>query len=181
MHRRNRIIGGLVGLSAIVTLLGAVPSVAAASTASTVATSTSVCTDGRWPSSVQGVPTTFKAGASAGDYIWHGSTSWHLRVTHPGSGRVVFTGKVVASAPVEGTPVKLEPNDVVSLSADRKTITYRLVNYGRIDGFNFTTACARQIAFGGWMSGVRLPTWRIWIGHYGRHPLENPFAVRRIA
>jgi hypothetical protein len=180
MNLRHRIINGLVGLSALVVLLGVPPGVAAATPITTVATSTVACTDGSWPSSVQGRPSLFTAGARAGDYIWHDSTGWHFRVTHPGTGRVVFSGVIVASAPVAETPVKLEKNDVVSLSADRKTITYRLVNYGGIDGFNITAPCAGRITFGGWMNGVRLPTWRIFIGHYDRHPLENPFPVVRI-
>jgi hypothetical protein len=60
------------------------------------------------------------------------------------------------------------------------TITYRFVNYGHIDGLDFKTACARSVAFRGAMAGHKLPTWRIWLGHYGRHPLENPFVVIRI-
>jgi hypothetical protein len=180
MNRRHRIIGFLVSVSAVVALVGAPAGVVASTSGATVATPAAVCTDGHWPSSVQGRPTLFKAGASAGDYIWHDAAGWHLRVTHPGHGRVVFTGTIVASAPLDATPVKLEKNDVVTLSADGKTITYRLVNYGAIDGFDFTTKCARQVSFAGRMNGVRLATWRIRVGHWDRHPLENPFAIRRI-
>ena len=123
-------------------------SAAAASTTTSAATAPSVattaaaastavaCTDGHWPSSVQGVPTLFHAGARAGDYIWHDSRGWHLRVTHSGTARVVFSGRIVSSAPLDAAPVKLEGRDYVAVSADRKVITYRMVNYGRIDGFN---------------------------------------------
>jgi len=185
MNRRHRMIGFLVSVSAVVALVGAPAGVAASTGVSSVesvaAAAAVACTDGHWPSSVQGRPMLFHAGARAGDYIWHDSAGWHFRVTHPGHGRVVFTGTIVASAPLTEAPVKLEKSDSVTLSADRKTITYRLVNYGFIDGFDFKTSCAARLAFGGRMDGVRLATWRIRIGHDDRHPLENPFVLRRIA
>jgi hypothetical protein len=158
MNRRHRIVSCLVSLSAVLTIAAAPVGVAASTSGGSVAAPTVACTNGQWPSAVQGRPTLFTAGASAGDYLWHDATGWHVRVTHPGHGRVVFTGTIVASAPLDATPVKLEKQDVVTLGADRKTITYRLVNYGAIDGFDFTTRCARQVAFGGRMNGVRLAT-----------------------
>jgi len=181
MNRRHRIAGFLMGLSVVLGLGGAPAGVAASTDGASVATPSVACTDGHWPSSVQGRPILFKAGARVGDYIWHDSTGWHVRVTHPGHGRVVFTGKIVASAPLDATPVKLEKSDSVTLSADKMTITYRLVNYGHIDGFDFKTSCASRLTFGGRMNGVRLATWRIRIGHHDRHPLENPFVIRRIS
>ena len=179
MNRRHRIAGFLMGLSVVLALGGAPAGVAASTDGASVATPSVACTDGHWPSSVQGRPMLFKAGARGGDYIWHDSTGWHVRVTHPGHGRVVFTGKIVASAPLDATPVKLEKSDSVTLSADKMTITYRLVNYGHIDGFDFTTACAHKLVFSGAMNHVKLSTSRIWIGHAGKHPLQNPFAVLR--
>ena len=77
--------------------------------------------------------------------------------------------------------MKLEGRDFVALSADRKTITYRLYNYGKVDGFNFRTACARTLKFTGFRSGDKLPVSRIWIGHDNRHPLQNPFVVTRVS
>jgi len=100
MRLRRSLIGGLIGLSAITTglLAPATTSAATTSPAGATATTTTTCTDGRWPASVQGVPTLFHAGAAAGDYIWHDATGWHLRVTHRGTGRVVFSGRIVSSA-----------------------------------------------------------------------------------
>jgi len=93
----------------------------------------------------------------------------------------VFSGRIVSSAPLDAVPVKLEGRDYVAVSADRKVITYRMVNYGRIDGFDFRTACARSLSFLGNMAGVKLPTYRLWVGHYNRHPLQNPFIVTRVS
>ena len=112
------------------------------------------CDENHWPAATQGVPTTYKAGARAGDYIWHSSTGWHVRVTHPGSRRVVFTGRIVSDTPLTVSSVKLEKWDAISLSADKLTLTYRFVNYGRIDGFDFRTACATKLHIKGGMSGV---------------------------
>ena len=64
----------------------------AATAATSTTTATTTCDEGRWPARVQGQPATFAAGARAGDYIWHDATGWHLRFTHPGTARVVFSG-----------------------------------------------------------------------------------------
>ena len=185
MHRRS-LIGGLIGLGMIAAgLLGPATAFAAstapADVAATSATTTATaCTDGHWPLSVQGQPTLFHAGAAAGDYVWHDAAGWHLRVTHRGPTRAVFTGRIVSSAPMTATPIRLEGRDMIALSADRLTLTYRLYNYGHVDGVDIRTACARRLAFSGSLNGVKLPTWRIWIGHGNRHPLQNPFAVMRV-
>ena len=184
MHRRS-LIGGLIGLGMIAAeLLGPgaafAASTAPAAVAAAVTTAAATCTDGHWPLSVQGQPTLFHAGAAAGDYVWHDAAGWHLRVTHRGPTRAVFTGRIVSSAPMTATPIRLEGRDVIALSADRLTLTYRLYNYGHVDGIDIRTACARRLAFSGSLNGVKLPTWRIWIGHGNRHPLQNPFAVVRV-
>lgn len=179
MRLRLRIATGALGMAGALAMLGA-PTGVAAATPSPTAVTTAVCPDGHWPISVQGKPLVFKAGARAGDYIWHDSAGWHLRVTHAGSQGVVFSGTIRSSAPLDAEPVRLEANDHITVSADRLTIAYRFVNYGHIDGFDFRTSCAKTLVFRGLMSGHRLPIGRIWIGHNGRHPLENPFVIRRI-
>jgi hypothetical protein len=143
------------------------------------ATATTTCDEGRWPARVQGQPATFAAGARAGDYIWHDATGWHLRFTHPGTARVVFSGTVVSNAPLTVKGYRLESGDSFSLSADHKTLTYRFTNYGRIDGLDVRTACASRLAFKGLMAGLKLPVGRIWVGRAGNHPLQNPFVVLR--
>ena len=182
MRLRLRIATGTLGVIGALGMLAAPAGVAAASPTPAVAsaTTTAVCTNGHWPASVQGVPTVFKAGARGGDYIWHDSKGWHLRVTHAGTRGVVFSGTIHSSAPLDATPVKLEKSDWIAVSADHKTITYRFTNYGHIDGFDFKTSCAKALSFRGLMAGQRLPIGRIWVGHNGLHPLENPFVIRRI-
>jgi hypothetical protein len=182
MTVRRPLLGGLLGLLALTAVLVApATTLAATPTASTAAAATAACTDGHWPASVQGVPTAWHVGGAAGDYVWHDATGWHLRVTHRGTGKVIFSGRIVSSAPITFTaPVRLEGSDFIALSADKLTLTYRFTNYGKIDGLNFRTDCARRVSFAGSMGASKLPIGRIWVGRGNHHPLQNPFAVVRV-
>jgi hypothetical protein len=162
-----------------VTAAVALGSCGGASTTTVTTTTSATCDEGRWPASAQGQPLTLRAGARAGDYLWHSTTGWHLRVTHPGSARVVFSGTVVSNAPLTVSGYRLEAGDRFSLSADKLTLTYRFANHGRIDGLDFRTACATHLRVRGSMAGLKLPIGRIWIGRAGRHPLQNPFVILR--
>jgi hypothetical protein len=164
-----------VGLVAPATTFAATPTVAA-----TDGVSATACTGGAWPLSVQGMPAV-RAGSAAGDYIWHDATGWHLRVTHASTVGYVFSGTIRANRPLHVTGYRLEAGDKFTVSADHLSVTYRFVNHGRLDGLNFTTACATRLAIGGRLNGVVLPVRRIWIGHNGRHPLQNPFVILRRA
>src|SRR2546428_9202959 len=109
MRLRRSLLGVLIGLSAISAgLVVPTATLAAATSTPTAASTATACTDGHWPLAVQGVPSLWHAGAAAGDYLWHDANGWHLRVTHRGTTRFVFTGRVVSSAPITATPVRLE-------------------------------------------------------------------------
>jgi hypothetical protein len=183
MRLRRSFTGGLIGLIAITAaLLAPVSAFAAtASPAGSTVSTAAVCTDGRWPLAVQGVPTLWHAGARAGDYIWHDANGWHLRVTHATTTRAIFTGRIVSTAPMTATAIRLEGGDWIALSADKLTLTYRFYNYGAVDGVDFKTACARRVTFSGSLNGAKLPISRIWIGHGNHHPLQNPFAITRVS
>ncbi len=184
MKIRRSLLAGLIALMALTAAFVAPVTTFAATAGTATATTptTTACTDGRWPASVQGVPTAYHIGGAAGDYVWHDSTGWHLRVTHRGSGKVVFSGRVVSSAVITSAQaVRLEGSDFIALSADHKTLTYRFTNYGKVDGLNFRTACARRVTFAGSMGASKLPIGRIWIGRANHHPLQNPFSVSRVS
>ena len=178
MRLRRPLATGLLGLSVLV--LGLVAPATSFAATPTAVTAEPACTNGHWPASVQGRPTALHAGGPAGDYIWHDAAGWHLRVTHANTLQRVFTGRIVASAPMAFTPYRNEGADSISLSADKLTITYKFYNYGRLDGLDFTTACARRVAFGGSMACAKLRIGRIWVGSHNRHPLQNPFAILRV-
>jgi hypothetical protein len=164
-------------LAAVLVLPGA--AAAATPSAATTAVAAGTCDAGRWPSRVQGKPASLVAGARAGDYVWHDTRGWHLRVTHHGHAPLVFSGRIVANAPLSVAGVRLETGDSIALSADRMTITYRFTNHGLLDGLNLRTACATRLSFTGLMAGSKLPLGRIWIGRAGIHPLSNPFVITR--
>lgn len=181
-RRRSGPIGLGVALAATLALLST-PATASAATPLTTATdgaSTTACTGGAWPRWVQGAPAVH-AGSPAGDYLWHSSTGWHLRVTHVRTTPVAFSGTIRANQPLHVTGYRLEAEDAFSLSADRLTLTYRFRNHGGLDGLDFTTECATRLGVSGRMNGVLLPCRRIWLGHAGVHPLQNPFAIYRRA
>ena len=183
MRNRSRrlALSGLLSLSAVAGALFIPAATFAATpmTPPTAAPATTTCNEGRWPVSVQAQPVTLKAGARAGDYLWHTGTGWHLRVTHAGTAPVVFSGTIVSNKALTVVPFRLEAGDTFTLSADKLTLTYRFANHGRIDGLDFRTACATRLRVSGSMAGAKLPTGRIWLGHWGRHPLQNPFVILR--
>ncbi len=178
MHPRRLFTTGLLGLSLVLAGLLAPASALAASPSATTPATT--CTDGHWPASVQGQPTLLHAGGPGGDYIWHDARGWHLRVTHGTTARRVFTGRIVANAPMTVAAFRTEPGDKIELSADKKTITYKFNNYGHVDGLDFRAPCAHRVLFAGSAAGAKLPVSRIWIGHRNLHPLENPFVIVRV-
>jgi hypothetical protein len=178
-NHRRRLVAGLLTISALGASL-IVPAATFAASPAPAAGTAAACPDTHWPLSVQGRPLKLHAGARGGDYIWHDSKGWHLRVTHAGTAKVVFTGKIVSNAPMTVTPYRLENLDGLVLSADKLTLTYRFRNYGRLDGFDLKTDCAQRLAISGSMAGKKLPTNRILLGRHGRHPLENRFVIVKI-
>jgi hypothetical protein len=140
-----------------------------------------VCPATHWPASVQGRPTNLHAGSRGGNYVWHDKNGWHLRVTHHGKRKVIFTGQIVSDTPMTVKAVKLEKRDTFTLSADKLTLTYRFRNFGKIDGLNIKTACAQSLQISGSMAGNTLPVRRIWLGKHHVHPLSNPFVVIKVS
>lgn len=179
-RRRQAILFLAAGLLA---LSVAMPASAAAATSTLAATdggSATACTGGAWPATVQGAPAVH-AGSAAGDYLWHDAAGWHLRVTHANTLKVGFSGTIRANKPLTVRGYRLETGDTFTVSADRLSVSYRFANYGGLDGLDFTTECATRLGVTARMSGALLPVRRIWIGRAGRHPLQNPFAIVRVA
>jgi hypothetical protein len=142
-------------------------------------TTTVVCTEAGWPTTVEGRPATFKSGGRAGEYLWHNANGWHLRVTKHRPYARVFSGKIVSDTEMTVKSYHLESNDRWRLSEDKKTLTYRFVNRGYIDGLDIKAPCATKLWVRGSMSGLKLPVGRIWLGSTGLHPLTNPFTIER--
>jgi len=179
--RFRRLASLVLGATVLAALAAPAGAFAATSIApATDGVSTTACTGSAWPWAVQGRPAVH-AGSAAGDYLWHDATGWHLRVTHVGTSAVAFSGTIRANRPLHVHGYRLESGDAFTVSADGLSVTYRFVNHGALDGLDFTTDCATRVAVGGRMNGTLLPVRRIWIGHAGRHPLQNPFVILRRA
>jgi hypothetical protein len=153
---------------------------AGAATLTAAAPANAATTDDHWPASVQGTPTALKAGAATGDYLWHDSHGFHLRVTHPGTGRVVFTGVVHANRAMHATGARLEKGDVFRLSRDKRTLTFAFVDYGHIDGVNFTTDGATRLTVSRLHTGDRTQqASQVFLGSGSGNPSSVPFTLTR--
>ncbi|MCM3883366.1 hypothetical protein [Frankia sp. R82] len=133
---------------------------------------------GRLPVIVLGAPVV-KSGAAAGDYVWHDQAGWHLRVTHPGRGKVVFTGTVRADRPITAHGVRLEKGDTLSPGKDHRTLTFRFVNYGSLDGIDFVDGAAARTGFAFTIDGRPASPNVIRLGAHQAHPTSNPFTIER--
>src|ERR1043166_3485586 len=88
--------------SATLATFVAVGSVGTAFAADTPRTaSENACVNGHWPADAQGRPASLQPGATAGLSLWHTDTGWSAFVTHPGTDKVVFTGRIVSSGHID--------------------------------------------------------------------------------
>jgi hypothetical protein len=185
MSRRSKAIAA-AGIAATAAGVLALAAPAGAASAATTATSpapsaaAAACDRAPWEAKVQGAPADFEAGARGGDYLWHDTTGFHLRVTHRNDNRQVYTGVITSSAPMRIDPVKLERGDVARLTADHKSLVFAFADYGGIDGVNFHTDCAGTLTVSHLNVGSAvLPADRVYLGAHRVHPAAVPFTVRR--
>jgi hypothetical protein len=179
-RRGSRLAVLAVGLATVGAALLVPATASAATPIAGLVDGSTTCGGGAWPRTVQGMPAV-RAGSAAGDYLWHDVTGWHLRVTHPGTTLVGFSGTIRANRKLHVRGYHLERGDTFAVSADGLSVTYRFRNHGRLDGLDFTTECATRLGFSGRLNGVLLGVRRIWIGRSGAHPLQNPFVIARRA
>ena len=170
-----------VGTAAAVLAPGAADAATPSTTASKAPSAVAkACDETAWQAKVQGRPA-FHPGAAGGDYVWHDTNGFHLRVTHHGTEKVVYSGQILASAAMRLDPVHLEGRDFAVLSADHRYLTFRFYNYGRTDGVNFHTDCAAalQVRFLH-ANGHPISTQRVNLGAKSAHPAKVPFLVHRV-
>ncbi len=63
-------------------------------------------------------------------------------MTHKGDDRAAYSGTLRSQDPMWINPFHLEGADYVTLSADRRTLTFRFADYGHIDGVDFHAGCS---------------------------------------
>lgn len=141
-------------------------------------------TDAHWPSYVQGEPDGFDAGDD-GAYIWHNPAGgWGLRVSHPElpgkADRVLFTGTITSRGTI-GNVVKVrdEKGDIVKVGPKGHTLRFRFVDYGGVDGVDFTTTCTPGLRVSLKADRTAMQTEFIHLGDKDTHPSSNPFRIRR--
>jgi hypothetical protein len=169
---------------AAVMVAGVGGGVASAATAGAAASSgASSCmgsgADDGWPAVVQGRPDRFDAGDHGGVYVWHDASGWHLRVTHATDDKAVFTGTISGRGTVSNVePVQLEKNDKLKVGKFDHMSAFRFVNYGHIDGVDWTAPCAKALRFTFKRGGQKL-TDTVFLGDKKVQPRHDPFALKR--
>ena len=159
---------------------GASELTASAKPVAAVSSSTSDCDRAPWGLRVQGAPRSFSGGDRGGDYLWHDTAGFHLRVTHRTDERIVYSGVVTSPEPMTMDPVRLEKGDTVRLSADRRELVFAFANHGHVDGVNFHAACAAYLTVSRLHAGAaQLPRDRVYLGAFGIHPHQVPFTLHR--
>ena len=146
---------------------------------STPAPSSSTAACGALPSYVEGRPAHLHVRGATGDYLWHNSSGWHLRVTHPTRSRMVFRGVITASSPITFQRVRDEQRDKVTLLNGGKTLVFRFVNHAGIDGVDFTDDCASTMKVALALNGHRVGRNHIYIGAHSARPAHDPFVISR--
>jgi hypothetical protein len=76
--------------------------------------------------------------------------------------------------------VRDEGNDIVALSANHRTILFRFVNYGSVDGLDFATRCSTGFSASFYIEGTLAPTGAVHLGANEVNPTSNPFDIERV-
>ena len=175
-------------------VLAGAPSALAATTGTTARPTTgspsssapkaACATDAHWPGYVQCKPDGFDA-HDDGVYMWHNPKGgWGIRVSHPvvpgKANRVVFTGAVTTAGQIgHVVRVRDEKNDVVKVTNNGHTLAFHFVDYGWVDGVDFTTTCTPGLRVGLKADGSSMPTKFIHLGDKKVNPGSDPFLIRR--
>jgi hypothetical protein len=116
-----------------------------------------------WPASVTGSYQP-PAGAAEGYYLGVSGSTWTLEVTHPGTGKVTFAGKITINAgSITGlTPISLGTGD--STHVNGKTLTFTITSHGTVNGFRFAAKAATSITYTLKVNGEAATASQIYLG-----------------
>lgn len=139
--------------------------------------------DRHWPVYVQGRPDGFDA-RDDGAYMWHNPTGgWGIRVTHPvlpgRANRVVFTGLIRTQGYIgHVVRVRDEADDVVRVVDGGHALAFRFVDYGGVDGVDFTVGCTSGVVATFKADHTIIAPRFVHLGDRNAHPGSDPFLVR---
>ena len=139
------------------------------------------CATGTWSSTAQGRPAGLAPGAAQGLYMWHDGDGWHVRVTHPGTTKVVFTGTIDSggTGPFDVAAKATESADLVSIQPLQGKIKFRMQNKGKIDGFDFKVGCVKRFTVEGRVDAAPIANNQVFLGAGASAPLSVPFTMER--
>jgi len=174
---KAKFVGMTVGTALAGTaLLGSAGS-ALAATPSAAGSTAKGCSSGELPPVVLGSPDV-RAHQDKGVYLWHDKHGYSLRVTEPSSKRFVVTGTITVSADISHVKkVSTEKNDTVTVRG--KTLTFRFVNDGGIDGVNFAAECSKTVHVALRAGDKALAPEQVFLGAHRQHPTSVPFTIER--
>jgi hypothetical protein len=137
------------------------------------------CGKGVWPSEVQGRPQYFQVGD--GVYLWDDPDGgWAVRVTHTGlQDNAVISGTLTTGGKFVDVRRAQAGDDIVAVSSNKRTILFRFVNYGWLDGFDFATRCSAGFSASFYIGGSLASTTSLHLGGAATSPSTNPFRVQR--
>ena len=123
-----------------------------------------------WPQQVTG---THQPAAHAPEGYRLGATgnTWKLYVTHPGTAKVSFTGKVSVPAGTLGHLTLINPTTGHQVTGTGKAITFTLPDSGTVTGFSFTTSTTvTSITLTLNIGGQPATTSQLFLGGTAAHP-----------
>jgi predicted outer membrane repeat protein len=126
-----------------------------------------------WPPLVSGTHRP-AAHAPEGYRLGAAGNTWTLYVTHPGTTKVSFTGKVSVPAGTLGHLSLINPTTGHQVSNTGKAIAFTLPDSGTVTGFSFTTtATVASITFTLNIDGHPAPASQIFLGSKPAHPASG--------
>ena len=150
----------------------------AAPVALTASPASAACATGAWSSTAANRPATLHAGSTEGVYLWHDGSGWHLRATHPGTSRTVFTGVIDSSGGIGGVKRALESSDTV-FEATGSRIVFTFKNRGHLDGIDFVVGCSNRITVSASTNGAPIANSNVFLGSGSVNPTSVPFVLER--
>jgi hypothetical protein len=150
-----------------------------ASAATTAPAEPTGCKAGPLPVDVIG-SSAVKAQAALGVYLWHGTTGYALRVTHPGHQKVTFTGTITVTNKISAVrKFRLEKADTLKVGPHRHTLSFRFTNYGYLDGISFAAGCSKDVTVRLSIDGKQATPNQVFLGKARVAPTSVPFTIER--
>jgi hypothetical protein len=132
-----------------------------------------------WGERVEGMPTSFQAGAADGYYIWHDGGGWHVRTTDS-SGVFVYSGTLRTDGTFDDVALaQPEGADQVQLLDGGHALQFQLRTHEHIDGVDFRVDGGTGVVFHLEQNGQPISTSSIFLGQSNVNPVHDPFEVDR--